>query len=316
MLEKEVETRTAELSETNMNLELEIMERKKIEKELKKTNIELNALLENLKKTQAQLVDAEKMASLGQLTAGIAHEINNPINFVSGNINPLLRDIDDMIQILNRYDKVVEDKNLEEQFKEIKRLKEEVDYRFLISEIKSLIEGIREGAVRTTEIVKGLRNFSRLDETEFKLSDIHEGLDSTLLILTNKLKKNIEVIKDYGNIPRIYCYPGQLNQVFMNILNNAIQAIHLEGKIWIKTSMDENYVFISIRDSGVGMSPEMQKRVFEPFFTTKEVGKGTGLGLSITYGIIEKHNGKISVISKVGKGSEFIISLPIRQPNK
>jgi len=312
-LEKEVAQRTAMLSETNTNLELEIMERKKIEDELKFKNVQLNNLLENLKKTQAQLVDSEKMASLGQLTAGVAHEINNPINFVSGNVAPLKRDIDDILKVLNEYEAIIRENNLTDKFKDVESVKKEIDYLFLIEEINSLIVGIEEGAHRTTEIVKGLRNFSRLDENEFKSADIHEGIDSALLILRNKLRKNIEVIKDYGDLPRIQCFPGQLNQVFMNILNNAIQAIKGEGKIWIKTIKDDSNIKISIRDSGRGIEPDVQKRIFEPFYTTKGVGKGTGLGLSISYGIIEKHNGKITVKSEPGKGSEFIITLPRAQ---
>jgi signal transduction histidine kinase len=296
-----------------MNLELEIMERKKVEKELKYKNVELNNLLDNLKKTQAQLVDSEKMASLGQLTAGVAHEINNPINFVSGNVTPLKKDIEDVISILNAYEKAIRENNLQEKFRHVEQLKQQVEYQMLIQEISSLIKGIREGADRTARIVKGLRNFSRLDEDEFKSADINEGLDSTLLILHNKLKKGITVIREYGSIPRIQCYPGQLNQVFMNILNNAIQAISGEGEIRITTTLEEDNIVITISDSGKGMNPETQKRIFEPFFTTKDVGKGTGLGLSISYGIIEKHNGKISVWSESGKGSEFKITLPLKQ---
>jgi len=312
-LENEVLQRTTELSESNTDLEMEIMERKKIENELKFKNVELNSLLDNLKKTQSQLIDSEKMASLGQLTAGIAHEINNPINFVSGNVTPLKRDIDDILKILNEYERIIKEKQLTDQFHSIENLKEEIDYMFLVQEIDSLIKGINEGAKRTTEIVKGLRNFSRLDENEYKSADIHEGIDSALLILKNKLKQNIEVVRDYGIIPRVVCFPGQLNQVFMNILNNAIQAIDGEGKILINTSVRDSFVRISIKDSGKGMTSVVQKRIFEPFFTTKDIGKGTGLGLSISYGIIEKHGGKISVKSKVGKGTEFIIELPLNQ---
>ena len=315
-LEQDVVQRTTQLSETNIDLEMEIMERKKIETELKYKNVELSSLLDNLKKTQSQLIDSEKMASLGQLTAGVAHEINNPINFVSGNVTPLKRDIDDILKILNEYERIIKEKQLTDQFQSIEDLKEEVDYLFLIREIDNLIKGINEGAKRTTEIVKGLRNFSRLDENESKSADIHEGIDSALLILKNRLKQNIEVVKDYGNIPGVLCFPGQLNQVFMNILNNAIQAINGEGKIRIKTSMEGSFVRISIKDSGKGMTPEVQKRIFEPFFTTKDVGKGTGLGLSISYGIIEKHNGKISVKSEIGKGTEFIIKLPSNKKTK
>ncbi|MEZ5084403.1 MAG: PAS domain S-box protein, partial [Bacteroidales bacterium] len=190
----------------------DITELKKAEKELLKKNEALNSALDDLKKTQAQLIDSEKMASLGQLTAGVAHEINNPINFVSGNVKPLQRDINDILEVLFTYDKIVEAEKLEDNFKAVQDLKEEIDFEFVLSEINNLLEGIGEGAVRTAEIVKGLRNFSRMDEHELKPANINQGIDSTLLILHNKLKQRIQIIKEYGNFPDIMCYPGQLNQ--------------------------------------------------------------------------------------------------------
>jgi len=251
------------------------------------------------------------MASLGQLTAGVAHEINNPINFVSGNVKPLQRDISDILEVLYTYDKIIEAEKLNDNFKTIQELKDKIDFDFILSEINSLLDGIGEGAVRTAEIVKGLRNFSRMDEHELKPANINQGIDSTLLILQNKLKQRIEIIKDYGDFPDIMCYPGQLNQVFMNILNNAQESIEGEGKIYIKTYSEDKSVKISIKDSGKGIPEKVRKKIFEPFYTTKEIGKGTGLGLSISFGIIEKHNGKIEVVSKPDKGSEFIITLPL-----
>ncbi|MBN2173288.1 MAG: hypothetical protein JW731_04100 [Bacteroidales bacterium] len=291
-LEKQVQTRTSELREKNEAL---------------------NMALEDLKKTQSQLIDSEKMASLGQLTAGVAHEINNPINFVSGNVKPLKQDINDIVSVLNKYEELIEKYQLADRFNEVEKLKMEVEYHFVLEEINKLLEGIGEGAARTSEIVKGLRNFSRMDEHELKLADVNQGLESTLLILHNKLKRRIEVVKDYGKIPEIMCYPGQLNQVFLNIINNGLQAIEGEGKIFIKTWKDKEGVKISIRDTGCGMPESVKKRIFEPFFTTKDVGKGTGLGLSISFGIIEKHSGTIEVITEKNQGSEFIITLPVNQ---
>jgi len=276
---------------------------------------ELKLTLENLKLTQAQLLQSEKMASVGQLTAGIAHEINNPVNFISGNVKPLSRDIDDILEILYKYESIIREKGLEESFSEINSLKEKLDYQYLTDEIKKLLDGISEGAVRSSQIVKGLRSFSRIDDEKFKMADLHEGIDSTLILLYNKTKNRIKVHKEYGELPEIDCLPSKLNQVFMNIISNGIQAIEEKGDIFIKTISSGIGIKICIRDTGVGMSTEVKKHIFEPFYTTKDVGKGTGLGLAISYGIIEQHHGNIDVISEPGKGTEFIISLPLEQPD-
>ena len=280
-------------------------------------NTELKQALKDLKNAQGQLIQAEKMASVGQLTAGIAHEINNPINFVSANISPLKTDVEELLEILEKFIESARSSPESAQFEEAENLLETYDYEFLVAEIKQLLKGIEEGAHRTAEIVKGLRNFSRMDEDELKLADINEGIESTLLILQNKLKHHVTVEKQFQSVPKITCYPGKLNQVFMNIINNAVDAIidspngkAGKGKITISTGYDNKHLTISISDNGKGIPPEAMQRIFEPFFTTKEVGKGTGLGLSISYGIIKDHNGAIEVYSKPGKGSQFIISLP------
>ena len=194
-------------------------------------------------------------------------------------------------------------------------MKEELDFQFLTKEITDLLDGIGEGAHRSGEIVKGLRSFSRLDDEKFIMADVHDGLDSTLILLYNKTKNRIRIHKDYGDLPLIECLPSKLNQVFMNILTNSIQAIGDKGDIHIETISSGIGVKIVIRDNGVGMTHDVKQRIFEPFFTTKEVGSGTGLGLSISYGIIEQHTGNIDVISEPGRGTEFIISLPITQPD-
>jgi len=296
---EEIETQRDEVVATNMALE----NQKK----------ELEFTLENLKMTQSQLIQSEKMASVGLLTAGIAHELNNPINFVSGNVNPLRRDMDDIFSILKKYDAIIETFKLEEAFSDVETLKDKLDYSFLIEEIISLIEGIEEGANRSSQIVKGLRSFSRLDEEKCQLYNVHEGIDSSLILLHNKLKNRINVRKEYGDLEEIECFPSKLNQVIMNVLTNSIQAIEDKGEIFLQTISSEIGIKIIIKDDGIGMTPEVREHVFEPFFTTKDVGKGTGLGLSISFGIIEQHNGNIDVISEPGKGTEFIISLPKTQ---
>ena len=274
---------------------------------------ELQFALENLKTTQSQLIDAEKMASVGVLTAGIAHELNNPINFVSGSVNPLRRDIEDLLTLLGKYDDLVTSKGLSDEFGEVNVLKDKMDYIFVAKEITSLLEGIEDGANRSSQIVKGLRSFSRLDEEKCQVYDIHEGIESSLILLNNKIKDRITIHRDYGEFEDLECYPSKFNQVVMNILTNSIQAIEGKGDIHIQTVSSAAGVKIFIKDNGKGMTPEEKKHIFEPFYTTKDVGKGTGLGLSISFGIIEQHKGDIDVISEPGKGTEFIISLPNTQ---
>lgn len=280
---------------------------------IQEKNSALNQLLDDLKATQQQLVMSEKMASLGQLTAGVAHEINNPINFVSANIKPLKENLSEIMDAIHRYDQVIKENKLDSFFEEVWQFNTDQDLAYTMQEVQDLLKGIEEGASRTTEIVKGLRNFSRLDQNVLKKADINEGLNSTLALLHNTYKEYITIEKEYGKIPEVECFPGEINQVLMNILSNAIQAITGEGKIFIKTWMDKNIVKIKIKDTGSGMDIATKDKIFDPFFTTKEVGKGTGLGLSISYGILKKHKGEIDVESEIGKGTEFTISLPIQQ---
>ena len=290
--------------------------------ELLKTNENLNSAMDELKDAQIQLVDAEKMASLGQLTAGIAHEINNPINFVKSNIGPLQMDIDDLISIIDAYQPLHEIPvdEIPDKLKEVKRLKDKIDIDYLKNEVENLVSGIRDGAERTVEIVKGLRTFSRLDEGEIKTVNIYEGLDSTIVLLRNMLNENIIIEKDYQADGVIECFPGKLNQVFMNIISNAIHAIKLKGDrteknyIRIFSRVVDGMLELHIKDTGVGMPDEVRRKIFDPFFTTKEVGEGTGLGLSIVYKIIFMHFGKIDVQSTPGNGAEFIISLNYQLP--
>jgi histidine kinase len=274
---------------------------------------ELSTSLQQLKSAQLQLVQSEKMASLGELTAGIAHEINNPINFVASSLQPLKRNLDALKTLIDKYDDYAEQPSAD-KLQKIVDYKEEIDYDYTKDEIEMLLGSISDGANRTTEIVKGLRNFSRLDEADRKKASLNEGIESTLLILQSNLKqKNIRLIKLLSEIPEIQCYAGQLNQVFMNILNNAIQSMPQQGTLTVKTFLDaqDNLLKIAISDTGSGIPAAILSKIFDPFFTTKQVGDGTGLGLSISYGIVKKHNGTIEVESEMGKGSTFVVQLPI-----
>jgi len=302
------------IKEQNVLLEIEVDKRTE---ELQNTNSTLNVTLKELKEAQSQLVDAEKMAGLGQLTAGIAHEINNPINFVTSNIKPLTLDINDLYDVIQQYEDLDPEKDIHEQLANVNKFKKQIDLDFIKTEINSLLSGIGEGAKRTAEIIRSLKNFSRLDESDTKPVNLNEGLDSTLVILRSSLPPNIDIIRDFKPLPLVECLPGKINQVFMNLITNAIQAIKIKEnqgqreQLYVSTWQEDNYVKISIKDSGPGMTEEVKQRIFEPFFTTKDVGEGTGLGLSIVFSIIEKHKGHIDVVTKVNHGTEFIITLPV-----
>ncbi|MDW3650943.1 MAG: ATP-binding protein [Bacteroidia bacterium] len=281
-------------------------------RELKTQKAETIHLQDSLDAAQSKMVHLEKMASIGQMTAGIAHEINNPVNFVKSNIDSIKLDLEDLKSILRAYQQI-QPETAEENLEKANALAKKLDLTFLLMEIDKLIEDIKEGASRTSEIISGLRNFSRLDEFDFKFVDINKGLDSTLILLNNRFKERIRIHKDYDDLTLTECLPGKIYQVFMNILTNSIQAIQGKGDIYIKTEQNRDKIFISIKDTGIGMSEEVKKNIFEPFFTTKDVGEGTGLGLSISQEIIERHQGEIRVNSTPSIGTEFIITLPVNQ---
>jgi PAS domain S-box-containing protein len=296
--------------------------------QLRQQTQELEAILKKLQNTQTQLIQAEKMSSLGQLVAGVAHEINNPVSFIYSNIQPATDYASDLIELIHLYQKYYPNPP-----QAISAFTDHIDFEYLVSDFSKLLASMQNGATRIRDIVKSLRTFSRLDEADLKPIDIHENIESTLVILQNRLngragKPEIHLIKNYGKLPLVECYGGLLNQVFMNLLVNAIDAIEqrqasLEfgeklddfGRITIATSLtSENYVFISIKDNGCGIIPQVQEKIFNPFFTTKPIGQGTGMGLAISYQIVtENHQGHLRCFSTLGQGTEFRIELPIGQ---
>lgn len=298
--------------------ELELA-RQTLEKRVEERTQELTNTLQELQQTQAQLIQTEKMSSLGQLVAGIAHEINNPVNFIYGNLKHASNYIDNLLELIYLYQQ-----HYPEPIPTIQEKIEEIDIDFLIDDLPKILLSMKVGSERIRAIVLSLRNFSRLDKSEMKLVNIHEGIENTLLILNNRLKRGIQVIKEYGDLPLVECYAAQLNQVFLNILANAIDALsepqnskqqakeNFSPTIIIRTEkVDCNYVRVGIRDNGPGITSEVIAKLFDPFFTTKPIGKGTGLGLSISYQIVKKHRGKIEAISELGQGTEFVLMLPL-----
>jgi two-component system NtrC family sensor kinase len=277
---------------------------KKVSEELARTN-------EDLKSTHQQLLQNEKMASIGQLAAGVAHEINNPMGFISSNLGTMAKYLDRFSGFIDAQSTVIQEVAPPEQQAEITQMRQKFKLDFILDDARNLLTESMDGAERVKIIVQNLKSFSRVDEAESKLVDLHECLESTIMIAWNELKYKTKLIKEYGELPPVKCHPQQLNQVFLNMLVNAAHAIETQGEITIKTWAEEKHVCIAISDTGGGIPEEIRNRIFEPFFTTKEVGKGTGLGLSISYDIINKHNGTIEVASKLGEGTTFTIKLPI-----
>ncbi len=282
------------------------------EQELLRRHAELNV---RLTAAQEKLLQAEKLASIGQLAAGVAHEINNPIGYVHSNLGSLQEYLHSLFALIDAYERALRSPDPRAMIPEIDQTRARLDIDFIIRDLPQLMTESREGIERVTRIVRDLKDFSRSERDEsWKLADIHAGLESTLNIIWNELKYNTTLEKEYGELPLVECLPSQLNQVFLNILINAGQAIGERGVIRVRTGHEDDHVWIEISDSGPGIPPDVVQRIFDPFFTTKPVGKGTGLGLSISYGIVAKHHGRIDVESKVGEGSTFRIVLPVRQP--
>ncbi len=292
-LEDLVATRTSELASANAVLE--------------EDRRELELLLSKVEEAQQQLLQSEKMAAIGQLAAGVAHEINNPVGFVNSNLGSLKTYVETLLTVISAYEAG--------DAAQISQVRAKADLDFLREDLPSLLAESQDGLNRVTKIVQDLKDFSRVDQAERQQADLNAALESTLNVVANEVKYKAEVVRELGQIPAVDCVPAQINQVFMNLLLNAAQAIHDKGKIFIRSGLENNHVWFEIEDTGKGMSAEIQQRIFEPFFTTKPVGKGTGLGLSISYDIIvKKHGGRMDVRSQPDKGTCFRLWLPLTAP--
>jgi len=292
----------------------DITDRKAMEEALLAKGLEQQELIGKLREAHEQLLQAEKMASVGQLAAGIAHEINNPVGFVHSNMSSLQDYVGELLRLIDAYDGAIAgDPALVARMVPVRQA---ADLDFLRGDVTALVSESIDGLRRVAEIVQSLREFSHVGETEWQLADLHRGLDSTLTIAANELKYKVAVVKEYGHLPLVECRASQLNQVFMNLIVNAAQAIDGRGTIRLRTGVQEDWVWIEIADTGAGIAPEHLTRIFEPFFTTKPVGSGTGLGLSLSYGIVSRHGGRIDVESQPGQGTTFTVWLPQHPPHR
>jgi len=311
---KELEREHLALRELNEQLDQRVKERtaalELTNQQLINSNHELQQLNQKLANTQTQLVQSEKMASVGQLAAGVAHEINNPIGFVNSNLGTLEKYIVDLNRVLEAYTKV--EPLLGEKIKEVNEIKQAVDLPYLITDIPNLLKESQEGLVRVKQIIQDLLNFSHVDESKWLASNIESLIDSTLNVAWNEIKYKADIKKEYAGLPEIECLPSQINQLILNLLVNAAQAIETKGVISLRTGIAGNEVWFEVADNGKGISPNHLKLIFDPFFTTKPIGKGTGLGLSVSYGIVQKHGGHIEVKSELSKGTAMRVWIPIK----
>ncbi len=293
----------------------DITDRKVMEETLHKKGEEQQLLIEKLQQAQAQLLQSEKMASIGQLAAGIAHEINNPVGFVNSNMSSLRNYVATLFTVIDGYDLALTPLlDHPEIATAIADVKKQADLDYLKNDVTELVKESMDGLKRVKDIVQSLKDFSHVGETDWQVADLHHGLDSTLNIANNEFKYKATVEKQYGKLPMVKCLASQLNQVFMNLIVNASHAIKETGVITIRTGAANDWVWIEIGDNGVGIAPENLTRIFEPFFTTKAVGQGTGLGLSLSYNIVNKHGGRIEVDSELGNGTRFTVHLPVEPP--
>jgi signal transduction histidine kinase len=283
--------------------------------DIEEKRADLQKMVVKLNDAQNQLLQSEKMASIGQLAAGVAHEINNPIGFINSNLGSLTRYLGDMFAIIDAYEQMeTESERKGTSYEKIRELKKKLGLAFLREDVPALLNESQDGLARVKKIINDLKDFSHVDESMWQWANLHKGLDSTLNVVKNEIKYKAEVVKQYGELPEVECLPSQLNQVFLNLLMNAVQAIAERGTITISTGSEGGTVWVAIADTGQGISPENLGRIFDPFFTTKPIGKGTGLGLSLSYSIVKKHGGRIEVTSKVGVGTTFRIILPVKHP--
>jgi signal transduction histidine kinase len=283
--------------------------------ELLRSNAELQALNHQLHKAQAQLMQSEKLASIGQLAAGVAHEINNPVGYVFSNFGTLQKYLTDLFRMLDAYESAEAQLAGTPVAARLAALRTEIELDYLKQDVPQLMAESREGIARVRKIVQDLKDFSHVDtRQEWEWADLHKGLDSTLNIVNNEIKYKADVVKQYGTLPEVQCLASELNQVFMNLLVNAAQAVNKpRGSLVIRTGSTPDQVWIEIEDDGCGIAPDSLTRIFDPFYTTKPVGKGTGLGLSLAYGIVHKHAGQLTVRSELGQGSVFRLTLPVRR---
>ena len=315
MIERSLDLMSKELTEANADLRNELAERRRTEAALNKEKEEQRILIKKLEDAYSLMLQSEKMASIGQLAAGVAHELNNPIGFVYSNLGTLEKYVQSTFRMIELYEKAEEAIPDQDVRKLLQTAKKELDIAFLKTDLGALMEESKDGITRVKAIVQNLKDFSHVGASdEWHFSDLHKGLDSTLSIVNNEIKYKAVVIKEYGDIPEVECLASQLNQVFMNLLVNAAHAIAERGTITIRTGQEADQVWVDIADTGHGIPPEHMQKIFDPFFTTKPVGKGTGLGLSLSYGIVQKHHGRMDVQSDVGKGTTFRVWLPVKQP--
>ncbi|NOZ52585.1 MAG: PAS domain-containing protein [Gammaproteobacteria bacterium] len=296
---------------------LDITNRKAMEEALYQEKEEQRILIQKLQEARDQLLQNEKMAAIGQLAAGVAHEINNPIGYINSNLGTLQRYTDNLIKLIEHY-QVMEGELKKSQSEPVKQhlaLIEQMDFEYIKEDLPDLVRESQEGAERVRKIVQDLKEFSHVDEVAWQWADLHQGLESTLNIVHNELKYTAEICKAYGELPQVECLASQINQVFMNLLVNAAHAIEKHGVITLRTGCENNEVWVEISDTGKGIPADKLKRIFDPFYTTKPVGVGTGLGLSLSYSIIKKHHGRIEVVSEINQGSRFTIYLPIKRQN-
>ncbi|RCS59214.1 ATP-binding protein [Parvibium lacunae] len=304
-----------ELTERNGVLQRELAIRSAAEEQLQREKAEQKKLISRLEETHNKLLQSEKMASIGQLAAGVAHEINNPIGFVNSNLSSLKGYVDDLLAVIESLRQALDDPNQKENA--TKKL-QEADLDYLSEDVLALLNESQDGIQRVRRIVQDLKDFSHVDQGEWGWTDLHRGLDSTLNIVNNEIKYKATVHKQYSEIPQLFCQASQLNQVFMNLLVNAAHAIEERGDIFLSTQtlslFDKPWISVEIRDTGKGIPEENLNRIFDPFFTTKPVGQGTGLGLSLSYGIVQKHRGRIEVESELDVGTTFRVLLPLETP--